>query len=107
MKIKFDWWLISGIFFILIGLLQLLKTLGGGTLDFWSIYGPAYILIGIAFFKKMPPAFWVALILSGISFLQPILLSLQGQESTGFSLFDVATLIVLAILWFKMKKKKG
>lgn len=107
MKIKADWWLVSGLFFIVVGLLQLLQTLGGEQLDLWSVYGPAYILLGLGLLKRMKPAFWVILVFALISFLQPILLSSRGDESAGFSMFDIAGLIVLAILWFQMGKDKN
>lgn len=103
-----NWWLVNGVWTIAIGLMGVLFNLGA--LNNSALIGLGLnVLIGIALIYKSKLAFWVSLILIGISFVSNIaLLSSKSGAAVDLNfILVVISLALLIMLWQEIRKGKG
>jgi hypothetical protein len=106
-----NWWLINGIWVIVVGLLNAVLNLGGLTSTLLFASG-LNIVMGIALIKKSMLAFWLTLLLTGVSFVSQIMALVSISKATGnYPLglgfwLTIISLALLLMLWQEIKKSK-
>lgn len=105
-----NWWLINGIWTILIGPLSLILS-GSFSINALSGLGVGYalnLLIGIGLIMKSKLAFWVSLVSIGISFLSKIssLSSASQMNIDSYTILLIISLGLIIMLWQEIKKVK-